>query len=84
MKYKLTIGKGVSGKVLPDDVIEDFERPKFGRYWWFWLPRLKWNKGRFSRGEIVDTGVMWLCFWLDFTFWPNHCAPDKDSKPKGT
>lgn len=77
MKYKPTFRVGMAGKVGPNDIIEEWERPRFGRFWWFWVPSFGWNGGRFSRGEIVDTGVKWLCFWFDVTFWPAHMCPGK-------
>ena len=42
-------------------------RPRFGRYWWFWLPNLFTNGGRFNAGETTDIVLQWLCFSLSLT-----------------
>lgn len=60
----------VAGKISPNDSIEDFENPKFGRYWWFWKPCTTWNGGDFNKKECIDFSICWLCFSLGFTsFW---------------
>lgn len=66
MVYKPTFSGGMAGRL--DTCIS--ARPRFGFNWWFWLPHINWNGGRFSRGEVVDVNFNWLCFWCSVTFWP--------------
>jgi hypothetical protein len=71
MKYKVTISKVMAGRVRSDDIIDyDFEKPRYGFYWWFWLPRYMSNGGKFRRGECVDASLQWLCFSIGLIFWP--------------
>lgn len=72
MSYKITISRGMAGRVSKSDIIEDFENPKYGFYWWFWKPEYQSNSGKFKRNECVDVDVKWLCFWFGFVFWPNQ------------
>lgn len=75
MKYKVTISKVMAGRVMPTDTIEDFEDPKYGFYWWFWMPVYQSNGGSFKKGHCVDVSIMWMCFSFGLIFWPQ-------SKPK--
>lgn len=70
MGYKITVSKGIAGRIRPNDEIEDWERPRFGFYWWMWIPKIKHNGGRFSKNQTVDVSVMWGCAWLGLIFWP--------------
>lgn len=70
MGYRVTISKGIAGRVVAADNIEDFEQPKYGFYWWFWLPKFDSNGGSRKRREVVDVSATWLCFWFGFIFWP--------------
>lgn len=74
MKYKITVSKVIAGRVKPDDYIGEEENPRFGFYWWFWLPKYTSNGGRFRMGECVDVGLIWLCFSVGVIFWPIHKA----------
>lgn len=67
MQRKLHFSWVVAGRVRPSDVIEDFENPRFGFYWWFWLPHVAWNGGKFLKKQTVDFSIMWLCFSVGFT-----------------
>ena len=71
MKYQLTLNKGIAGRIRPDDIIEDFENPKYGFYWWLWVPNYHLNRGIMKSQEVVDVNITWLCFWVGFTLWPN-------------
>lgn len=81
-RYRVTVSRGIAGRTCDNDQIEEWERPRFGFYWWLWMPSLSWNGGRFHRKEIVDVGITWLCFWFGFIFWPNH--EKIDNRPKGS
>jgi len=70
MKYKFNVSKVIAGRVRPDDIIEDFENPMYGFYWWFWMPQYQSNGGKFKKGQCVDVSVFWLCFSLGLIFWP--------------
>lgn len=44
-----------------------------GRFWWwFWLPAVHTNGGRWSLGEVVDVSACWLCFSVSVTLWPKR------------
>lgn len=47
--------------------LESAHRPRFGRNWWFWLPSLQHNGGRFRDFENTDTTLRWLCFSASLT-----------------
>jgi len=73
MKYNVTISKVMAGRVQPDDIIDhDFENPKYGFYWWFWVPRYRSNGGKFTYDQVVDVSIQWLCFSVGLIFWPNN------------
>lgn len=72
MDYKITFNWGRAGRVRQDDVIEDFEEPRFGFYWWLWLPVFNHNNGIMKNREVVDVSLTWLCFWAGFTLWPRR------------
>lgn len=58
-----------SGRVMDDDTFADEEGPRYGFYWWFWLPKVKYNGGKFSCQHCVDYGINWLCFHVGLTFY---------------
>jgi len=70
MKYRMTISKGIAGRVKSSDNIEDFENPRYGFYWWFWVPDFSSNGGSKKRREVIDISANWLCFWFGLIFWP--------------
>ena len=70
MKYRILISKGIAGKILQTDDIEDFSKSKFGRYWFYWLPSINRNGGKFSKNQVVDVDIIWLCFWFGLMFCP--------------
>lgn len=44
--------------------------PSTGEYYWFFaLPRLRWNGG-WRRTQTIDVSINWLIFWISFTLWP--------------
>lgn len=47
---------------------------RMGHFWWYWLPRLKWNKGRPWRDCCTEVGVMWLCFSAGVGLWRTQRA----------
>ncbi len=82
MDYHATVSKVIAGRVRHDGVIDySFEQPRFGFYWWFWLPRYQSNGGKFKRQEVVDVSIQWLCFSIGLIFWPCKAIKDGD-KPK--
>jgi hypothetical protein len=67
----------VAGKSA-NEVFEQWEldsphRPRFGRNWWFWLPSLKTNGGRFRCHENTDINFHWLCCSISFTVFSWRC-----------
>lgn len=72
MKYKLTLSTGMAGRVSPDDNITEDECPRYGFYWWYYIPHISSNGGLISHNKIVNVSFFWLCFWVDFIFWPNQ------------
>jgi hypothetical protein len=47
----------------------DLETPRFGRCWWYWRPRLRWNGGVPGKDRCCDINFFWLCFWCGFYVW---------------
>ena len=73
MSYTMTCGFVVADKMPPGEVVDRDvygQTPRFGRWWWFWVPTGHTNGGRFSRDEVVDVTFCWLCFAVSVTFWP--------------
>ena len=71
MKYGVTFSKVVAGRVRESDIIDyESENPKFGFCWWFWKPTWQTNGGKFKKGQTIDVGVFWLCFYVGLIFWP--------------
>jgi hypothetical protein len=65
------LGVGMAGRSY-DSNFEQWEldsphRPRFGRNWWFWLPKLITNSGRFRCYENTDINLNFLCFWVSIT-----------------
>lgn len=78
MSYRISWSIGVADKIPPGETVEfDVygQTPRFGRWWWFWLPMVNHNDGKFSRREVVDWTLCWLCFAVNVTFWPAGDAP---------
>jgi len=61
---------GQCGMAAKDDGLVP-ETARYGRCWWFWLPRLHWNGGIPLRHVCCDVSVKWLCFWCGFYVWSN-------------
>lgn len=70
MRYDIIFSKGIAGRVARDDVILNDEHPRYGFYWWFFIPKTSSNGGSIFREEVVDVSLHWLCFWVGFTLWP--------------
>lgn len=50
------------------------QKPRFGRCWWFWLPRIQIGNDP-ERYRTIK--FMWLCYWREYVFdWKIH-APDQ-------
>lgn len=54
--------------------------PKFGRNWFYWLPKLKNNKGKFWKNQVTDIGIIWLFWVLDITIWGNNKSTEQLSE----
>lgn len=79
MKYRLTFICGGAGKVEPGEVLDKYslcegQTPRFGYYWWHWLPTWHYNGGRPSMREVLDFNCAWLRWWCAVTAWPVHNA----------
>ena len=65
---------GVAGRLPKDEDVAYWRclgnNPRFGFYWWRWLPRLGWNGGKLNWDDVVDIYIMWLCFNFGLTLWP--------------
>jgi hypothetical protein len=71
MRYRVTVSRGIAGRVSLGTMFEDLESPRFGFNWWLWIPKYSDNGGKFRKNEVIDVDVTWLCFWFGFVFWPN-------------
>jgi hypothetical protein len=68
----VTAGR-TTNEVFEQWELESKHRPRFGRNWWFWLPSLHCNGGRFRRHENTDITLHWLCFSVAFTVYSRAC-----------
>ena len=65
----------MAGRIQPNDDIGVEEKPKFGFYWWFWLPEINTNGAKLTNpDQCYDISLMLLCFSVGFILWPisNH------------
>ena len=60
-----------AGKISPNDPFIECVTPRFGRYWFYWLPHFKWNKGLPWKNEVLDVGFYWLFYTVDMVLWPS-------------
>ena len=61
----------VAGK-SKNEVFEQWEldaqtHPRFGRNWWYWVPNISNNGGRFRSHENTDINFHWFCFVWSLT-----------------
>ena len=63
------VGKLEPGIENYEDLVSANEvPPRFGRNWWFWKPKIRWNiLGK--QNTIERFGVHWLCFMFDVQWW---------------
>lgn len=71
LSKNIFIGYVVAGKST-NEVFEQYEldattRPRFGRNWWYWVPSLSTNGGRFKSWENTDINFHWLCISISLT-----------------
>ena len=65
----------VAGRIKPYDEIGADENPKFGFYWWFWMPEINTNGAKLlNPDQCYDISLLFLCFSFGFILWPikNH------------
>lgn len=55
-------------------------RPRFGRNWWYWVPSLTTNGGRFKNYENTDVSFHWLCFSLSLTKYASEPFKERELK----
>ena len=65
IKDNIFFGVVIAGKTT-NEVFEQWEleskhRPRFGRYWWFWMPSISNNGGGFRKNKTTDISFRWLC-----------------------
>jgi len=68
-----------------DEVFEQWEldaptRPRFGRNWWFWVPSLRTNGGRFRSYENTDINFHWLCLAMWITVYSWKCLTNTENE----
>jgi len=66
---KITTKLVISGKYIKD---YGQGKPKFGRNWFFFLPRIRWNGGKFWKNEVVDVCFLWFIFCFIITYWGDN------------
>lgn len=74
---------GIAGKTT-NEVFEQWEldaptRPRFGRNWWYWMPSLRSNGGRFKAHQNTDINFHWFCFWISLTVYSWNCKMNSDT-----
>lgn len=65
---RITFSKGSAGKYIGD---YGQDKPKFGRNWFYILPNIHWNKGKFYKNEVTDISLHWLFYWVGIVIWGN-------------
>lgn len=74
MRYKPEFRFGGSAKVTPEEVARGAQSlrgtPMFGYWWWYWIPAITHNGGRWSRSEVIDMSLYWLRWYVTLTLWP--------------
>lgn len=63
---EITFDCGQAGKHEPNEDLTPYvdgtnQTPRFGYYWWFWLPHLKITK--------CEISLWWLNNWICMNFW---------------
>jgi hypothetical protein len=69
--YLTLLGAGRVCRAFPPPVPET---ARHGYYWFLYLPRLRWNGGRFGSHECVSVTLQWLRWSLDFTAYQPNSA----------
>lgn len=75
--YRLTFICGKAGKVEQGELLDKHnlckgQTPRFGYYWWSWIPSFKYNSGNPLKRHILDFGMHWFCYWVAITAWPKR------------
>jgi len=75
MKYKVMFSSGGAGKMQEGEVLNEYslcagQTPRFGYYWWMWIPEFRMNGGSIFRKETVDINFHWLRWWCAVTMFP--------------
>lgn len=60
------------GNAFEQQELESTHRPRFGRNWWFWVPAITSNSGKFGKDECTNVDIYWLCFSLGLTVFPRN------------
>lgn len=66
---------GRSARIRPEDWVDKFslcenQTPRFGYWWWEWLPKVHICFGNPLRGRTFSVDVSWLCFYATMLVWP--------------
>jgi hypothetical protein len=69
-KHNFCFSCGMAGKIDNSEG-NGVEIPRFGRYWWYWLPHIHHNNGKFWKREVTDINFMFMCYWFAITIWGN-------------
>jgi hypothetical protein len=66
----LVMAGSSKGEVFEDWELNTHTRPRFGRNWWYWLPVLSSNGGRFQRNLCTDINLHLFCWVVSLTVFP--------------
>ena len=70
---KWSVMAGMAGRDYdgtPVEALCEGQKPRFGFWWWYWVPTIHKNQGRLIRRECIDVSLHWLCFWVCLTGFP--------------
>jgi hypothetical protein len=72
-RMKLSPSIYMAGRCSPEEAREQAKYcsppPRFGRFWWFWLPTPQWNGGLPWRDVCTDVTLKFLCFGVNLLIW---------------
>lgn len=79
VRYQWSISGGMAGHDYDGTPVEHLcpgQTPRFGFWWWNWMPRIHQNGGKARHIQVVDVSVTWLCFWVSLTGFPPPLIPN--------
>ena len=80
----LVMAGSSKGEVFSQEKLNAWTRPRFGRNWWFWLPVLNSNGGRFQKNLCTDINLHLFCWVVSLTVYPRERSKDNGRTAEGS